>query len=296
MFSENKLFVSVLFVIATFLLRWAVVHHLKKRPTTDDDDVKLKRRLSNVNFATQILLIIGLFVIWLSEIQYFALSIAAFIVALVIATREFIQAILGSLYLANSRLLVIGDWVRVGHHCGEVVHRGWLNTKILELELESGSYGYSGRTLVLPNHTFINQPIAILNFNRRCVGHSFALVRDSEDVNLGDARSYMLERAQVYCQPYAEDAERHAVQMRQRLECKSFDTQPSVRLTTSNLGKNVFTISFFAPTSQAVNIEQQLTDDFMQFWYSNRGKSKLIDKVIPDAATIANSFNPDSSS
>ena len=286
MFSENKLAVSLIFVIAALLLRWAIAHHLKKRPSSDDDDVKLKRRLSNVDFATQILLIAGLVLIWLSEIQYFALSIAAFIVALVIATREFIQGILGSLYLANSRLLVIGDLVRVNSHCGEVVRRGWLNTTLLELDLDSPSYSYTGRTLVLPNHTFVSHPITKLNLNRRFVGHSFTLVREAEEINFSDARSHLLERAHLYCQPFSEEAQRFAAKMQEQLDCKSFSIQPSVRLSTSNLGKNVMVVTFFAPTGQAVELEQKLTDDFFQFWYEQGRKKQLKNSTTAAPATI----------
>lgn len=54
--------------------------------------------------------------------------------------------------------------------------------------------------------------------------------------------------------------------------------EPSVRVSTNNIGKNVFTVSLFCPTHEAVKIEQQVTEVFMRYWYEANEKAKNKDK------------------
>jgi len=51
----------------------------------------------------------------------------------------------------------------------------------------------------------------------------------------------------------------------------------SVRISTTNLSKNNFTVSLFCPTNQAVKLEQKITEDFFTFYYE---KKKTPDKLI----------------
>jgi len=44
----------------------------------------------------------------------------------------------------------------------------------------------------------------------------------------------------------------------------------SVRISTTNLSKNNFTVSLFCPTNQAVKLEQKITEDFFTFYYEKK--------------------------
>lgn len=146
---ENKLIASFLLIVIAIIIRWLAVRHLQQLPSDESD---LPRRWMNgTRNAVTTLVVIGLIVIWLSELRFVALSIATFTVALIIATREFIQCFLGALYQASTRAFSIGDWIKVGSNYGEVVSSDWLTTELLEIDMESMSYGYTGKTLVIPN-------------------------------------------------------------------------------------------------------------------------------------------------
>ena len=207
------------------------------------------------------------------ELQYAALSIAAFAVALVLATREFIQCLVGTLYLNSTRAFVVGDWIKVGNCYGEVVESDWFSTNLLEVDIEGKGYGYTGKTLLLPNNHFILNTVTNYNFMRRYVAHSFSLVRDSSTVNVLEAKDYMLTKLELYCRPFHEVAVRYSVLIEKKLGIV-LSSESTIRVTTNKLGKNVFTVSLFCPTEEAENIEQKLTEDFMEYWYQAQNNPK----------------------
>lgn len=263
--STHKLEASILLIAVLLLVRWLVVKYLRKRLSEDNEQPR--RLINTVNNTTTLLITLGVIIVWVAELRFVALSIATFVVALVIATREFIQCFLGSIYLTGARLFSVGDWIQVGDRCGEVVRSDWISTTLLEVDLHTSSYVYTGRTLVIPNNQMIIVPVINLNFMRRYVAHSFDLVREPDQVNICEAKAFMLEKAQQYCSSFRQVAERYNHLIEKRLGTQIAGPDASVRITTNNLGKNVMTITVFCPTQEAINIEQQLTEDFMSFWY-----------------------------
>lgn len=273
MIVGNKFIVSLALIIAIFVCRWLIVRHLNKLPS--DEDGLPKRWINTAKNTTNFLIVIGLIIIWISEIQFLALSIATFVVALVIATREFIQCFMGTLYHASTRTFTIGDWIKVGNCHGEVTHSDWLSTTLLEVDLEGMSYAYTGKTLIIPNNQLVANTIQNLNFMRRYVVHSFTITRDHESINVFDAKALILEKAREYCSAFQDAAERYNELLEKRLGITFSGHEASVRITTSNLGKNMFTVSLFCPTHEAINIEQRLTEDFMTFWHGALEKSSV---------------------
>ena len=261
----NKLIASFLMISIALAIRWLVIRHLLKLPT---DEKELPRRwINSIKNAANLFIVIGLIAIWLSELRFVALSIATFVVALVIATREFIQCLLGSVYQASTRMFSIGDWIKVGDNYGEVVHSDWLRTTLLEVDMASRSYDYTGKTLLIPNNQFVASSVQNLNFMRRYVSHSISIIRDAEPINVFHFREEILKNVKEYCAPFEEVALRYNGLIEKRLGISLPGPEASVRITSTNLGKNEFTITLFCPTNEAVGIEQRLIEDFMELWY-----------------------------
>ncbi len=270
--NENKLIASLTLIVAMLVVRTLLGRLLEKKA---GDDAELAKHWANtLNNTTQLLIVLGLMIVWVTELRYAALSVAAFIVAIVIATREFIQNFLGALYIASSRPFSIGDWVSIDNHVGEVVRSDWLTTTMLEIDVEDKSYAYSGRTLVVPNNQFVTKTTLNLNYMRRYISHSFALVRDPDEINLFDAKDMILAKAEDYCRSFSDVAERYNSRIETRMGVAIPGPKASVRISTSILGKNVFTVSIFCPTEEVVNIEQKVTEDFMAYWYAASKKAK----------------------
>ncbi len=51
------------------------------------------------------------------------------------------------------------------------------------------------------------------------------------------------------------------------------DAEPKIHIhTTNDTAKNVLTITLFCPTQQAVSIEQQVTEDLMNYYHGEKSK------------------------
>ena len=259
LFINNKLVITSVFIIIIFLIKYSIVKVIKRKSKNNK-----RPQINMVNNIFTILIIITLFNIWSEEIQKFAFSIAAFIVAIVLATREFIQCFIGFIYLLSSRPFSIGDWVQVGNHYGEVHSTDW--AKLTLLEVDKDDYQYTGKTLYLPNSQLITSVIKNLNFLKRYAMHHFTIVRDNS-VNPFEFIDELYERAHLYCDNFKDVAIRYNQLIENRLDISIAGPDPHIQIATSELGDTQVFFTIFCPTEKAMEIEQKLTSDFMKLWF-----------------------------
>ena len=260
-----QIVLTVIWVLSMALIRSAVKRAVRDNAKMEYD--KKRQRLNMVSNIANMVLVVGLVFIWLSELQNLAFSIAAFMVALVIATKEFIQCIVGAFFKASTRPFQVGDWVKIGAFEGEVTDSDWLTTTLFEVDLSGRHYGYTGRTSVVPNSLLITHTVQNLNYMRRYVTHVFSITRQSDEVNLFTAKDKILTRIKEYSEHFKDVAVRYNSLIEKRLDIKISGPEPTVRITTTPEGYNVFTVSLFCPTNEALDIEQKVTEDFMTFWF-----------------------------
>jgi len=85
-FLEHKLITSLLLIILSYPIKHYLSVWLKHRAQKTEEDY---RYITNsIKNLANLILVILLFSLWGNELQKFALSIAAFVVAIVLATRE----------------------------------------------------------------------------------------------------------------------------------------------------------------------------------------------------------------
>ena len=264
--------VEIVLTLAWILLSYIVRRYTKRaiRLHQNIEHDKKRQRINTVDNIFNLFLVVGLVLIWSSELQNIAISIAAFMVALVIATKEFIACIIGAFYRASTRPYQVGDWIRIANYEGEVTDSDWLSTTLFEVDLKGGSYAYTGRTTVVPNSVLLLQTVQNLNYMRRYVTHTFSISRATDEVNLFTIKEQILDKIREYSEHFHDVAIRYNSLIEKRLDIKISGPEPRVRITTTVEGYNVFSISLFCPTDEAVEIEQKVTEDFMAFWYANR--------------------------
>ncbi|MBU1296163.1 MAG: mechanosensitive ion channel family protein [Gammaproteobacteria bacterium] len=263
-----EIVLTVAWILLSYIVRRYTKRAIRLHQKTEHD--KKRQRINTVDNIFNLLLVVGLVLIWSSELQNIAISIAAFMVALVIATKEFIACIVGAFYRASTRPYQVGDWIRIANYEGEVTDSDWLSTTLFEVDLKGGSYTYTGRTTVVPNSVLLLHTVQNLNYMRRYVTHTFSISRSADDVNLFTIKEQILEKIREYSEHFHDVAIRYNSLIEKRLDIKISGPEPRVRITTTVEGYNVFSISLFCPTDEAVEIEQKVIEDFMIFWYEKR--------------------------
>ncbi|TDF36323.1 mechanosensitive ion channel family protein [Alteromonadaceae bacterium M269] len=255
--------ISTLILVAALLAsKYILVKWVRKRAKAKDED--RRDLVNNIKNFLNFLLVVLLFAMWAGELQNFALSIAAFSVALVLATRELIQCIIGFFYLMSTRPFRIGDWIQVGEVVGEVSETDWIKTTLLEIDMHN--YQYSGKTAFIPNNKLITSSITNLNFLKRYINHRFTLVRD-QSVNPFLFIDELLEKAQVHCGDFQDVASRYNHLIERRLDVNIAGPEPHMSIGTSELGDTKIDVIIFCPTERANEIEQLITKDFMALWF-----------------------------
>lgn len=259
-FLEYKLLTSVVLILLSYPVKHYLALWLKNRAKKKQGDYRyLTNTTKNlVNF----MLLVLLFVLWGDALQKFAFSIAAFIVAIVLATREYIQCFIGFLYVTSTRPFRVGDWVQTGDFCGEVTETDW--AKLTMLEIDQNSYSYTGKTLFIPNNQLITQPIKNLNFLKRYIPHKFTITMNHQyDPYLHlDA---LLSKAKEYCADFQNVAERYNAMIERTLDVSVAGPDPSISISTTDLGRIKTSFTIFCPTDQATGIQKKLTYDFFKF-------------------------------
>ena len=259
---SNKFVITLTFIGVFYLFKKIIIKLIKHKSNQDK-----RSKINFVNNTFTLLIIIALFNIWSEELQKFAFSIAAFIVAIVLATREFIQCFIGFVYLLSSRPFRIGDWVQVGTNYGEVHSIDW--AKLTLLEVDKDDYQYTGKTLYLPNSQLITSAIKNLNFLKRYAMHHFTIVRD-DSVNPFEFIDILYENANSYCADFKEVAIRYNQLIENRLDINIAGPEPHIHVATSDIGDTQVFFTIFCPTEVALEIEQKLTSDFMTLWFNQK--------------------------
>jgi small-conductance mechanosensitive channel len=264
---ENKLMLTIAVTFLAFLTKYVLVKLVRKYAKNKGED--RRDLVNNVKNFLNFVLLVSLFSLWAREMQTFAFSIAAFSVAIVLATREFIQCVIGFFYLVSTRPFRIGDWIEVEHFVGEVSATDWIKTTLLEVNIKS--YEYTGKTLFIPNNKLMTSPIKNLNFLKRYATHHFIITRD-QSVNPFVFIDKIVENAKSYCADFYDVAVRYNQMIERRLDITIAGPDPHIKVSTTELGDTEIGITIFCPTERAIEIEQAIYADFMGHWYSEKDK------------------------
>jgi len=252
----NTLFLILIALIGRFLL----VRMIKGRGGVLSDT--RRRWISVVQNSTILFLVLGLIFIWSPQLSTFALSLTAFAVALVVATKEYILCVVGAIYRATSNPFAVGDWIEIQNLRGEVLTEGILTTKLQELGTGTSRFRFTGRILTIPNSVLLIQTVHNEHFRKHYLHHTFKVtVEPSIDpVNI-------LKMVQPLLQSTNEDKVKKARQswtrLRNKMEIELPSTDPRVSIETTDVGKISFIMTVFCTPQDAMDIEMMVTQKIL---------------------------------
>ena len=123
---------SVVMIVAVIAGRSILLSaHFRSHP---DLSIENKRRSLVVSRnITILLLLFGLAMIWAAQIQTLALSMFAVAAAIVVATKELIMCLSGSILRSVTKQYSIGDYIEINSLRGRVVDINMLNTLMMQI-------------------------------------------------------------------------------------------------------------------------------------------------------------------
>ena len=282
--TEYKLLTSLLLLIVLHFIKKGMLLLIRRISSQRGED-----RRNQINILEQLgnaFIIVVLMIVWSSEIQTLAISIAAFMVAIVLATREFIQCFMGFIYYLGARPFRVGDWIQMNNIIGEVVEMDWAKTALLEVDPES--FNYTGKHVYVPNSQLVTQTVRNLNFMRRYRLHSFEIVNEPT-VNAYSLLPAFHARAQAHCEYFRDVAERYKGLIERHLEQEFIRIDPEVEIKTNELAKVVVKVSLFCPTAEAHELEHKMCSDWLSLWFkAQKEEQRQLHAQQADASSTQN--------
>jgi len=255
-----RLFVTALLIVSIAVARSVIAARIARREHVADE--RRRRDLFYMRRGLSLALVIGLFMISTGQIQSVLLSLTAVTVAIVIATKELLMCVSGFLLRTTGKLFSVGDWIECNGMRGEVTDLTLLSTTLLERETGARGYGFNGRTLILPNSVFLSHPVHREFPGRSFVSHRFAITLENP-IDASTAVDWLAQRASEVCQPFIEEARTRKASLQRKMGVTLSGVEPTVTMSTTDLGKIQLHIALFCPTAKAVELEQSITADFL---------------------------------
>ncbi len=266
-FSANQT-VSTLILVTVFFLLRALANRLL-RGEGDFVNEDRRRLISYTKNVLILLLLVGLAMIWAPALRTFALSVTAFLVALVIATKELILCITGGILRTSSGAFSVGDWVRIGEQRGEVLDQSFLSVTLQELEPAGKGHQFTGRTVTLPNSMFLTTSVINENFYKKFVYHTVDIVLGDKDDPIGAAQ--LMEAAMTRAiSESREVSRRYNALIRRQAGVSMPSTEPLTRLSTTPEGKARVAVTAFVPTGDTGRIERSVMQEVMAALHQQR--------------------------
>ncbi|MCB9666842.1 MAG: mechanosensitive ion channel family protein [Myxococcales bacterium] len=198
-------------VIVVFLFR-LLVARLVRRLESLPEGRKLRWSVQ-LRWVSYLAIIVGLFVIWATELRTMAVTVMALAVAIVIATKELLLCVLGTILRTSAAAFSVGDRIEINGIRGDVIDHGLLATTVLEI---GPGLQRTGRAVTIPNSQLLHTAVVNETFTDAYVLHvitiplridadwplieqaTLAVARQVCAEFLSEARKYMYASARIH--------------------------------------------------------------------------------------------------
>jgi small-conductance mechanosensitive channel len=250
---------TAILIVAILILRFLVTRYIRKNVASTE----LRRKwLVQSRNGFILFLLLGLVFIWGSELRTLALSMVALAVALVVATKELILCVSGSVLKSVSGSFDLGDRIQIKDFRGDVIDQNLLATTILEVGPGKITHQRTGRMSVIPNSLFVSEPVINESYTDDYILHVFTVPFKRED-DWQAAQEIFLKSANRHCQPYLEDVRKHMKQLSQTKGLDIPTVEPRVTIQVPAAGEVDLIIRIPTKSHQRSYIEQSILSEVL---------------------------------
>jgi len=261
-FSASETLPRLLISTAVLVIAVVVLHRLASgyiRRNVEAPDLR-RRWLVRSRNGLVLLLFLGLVMVWGEELRTIALSIVAIAVAFVVATKELILCITGTILKVVTRPFNIGDRIQIKELRGDVIDQNLLTTTILEVGPGKITHQRTGRMIVIPNAMFLSEPVINESYTHDYILHVFTVPFKREDDWRG-ARKALLESANRHCASYLDDVRRYMEELSRQRGLDIPTVEPRVTIQVPTAGEVHLVVRVPAKSGQRGFLEQSILAD-----------------------------------
>lgn len=264
-------------MVVVLVLRALVSRFIRNKVNS----VELRRKwLVNSRNGFLLLMMLGLVMIWGEELRTLALSIVAIAVAFVVATKELILCVIGSIIKTGSRSFNLGDRIQIKDFRGDVIDQSLLTTTILEVGPGKHVHQRSGRIIIVPNALFVSEPVINESFTHEYDFHVFTVPFKRKD-DWRAAQAAFLESANRHCAPYLESVRHYMSRIGRNRGLETPSVDPRVTLQTPASDEIHLVIRIPAKAGQRGFMEQTI---LTEVFASNDFLAKPVERDARDDA------------
>ena len=252
---------SLILLAVVLALRLILVRAVLSRESLS---VETRRRwAASIRNALALVFIIGLIFIWAHQLSTFAVSLVAIAVALVLATKELILCISGTVLRVGVNAYSMGDRISIGGIRGNVVDQSLLATTVLETGPGHVSSQYTGRAVVFPNSLLMSSPLINETYMKEYIVHVMTIPLTSND-DWQMAEKVLLEIARTECGPFIAEARLHMKQLEGKNWLDAPSVEPRVSLHVPEPGRLNLLLRIPTPAHRTSRVEQAILRRFLQ--------------------------------
>ena len=248
---------SSILIIVVLALRALSARFIKQKI----ESYELRRRwLVQSRNGLILLMALGLIFIWGQELRTLALSVVAIAVAFVVATKELILCVMGSILKTGAGSFTVGDRIQVKDFRGDVIDQNLLATTILEVGPGKLTHQRTGRLIVLPNAMFVAEPVINESYTNDYILHVFTVPFKRED-DWQAAQKAFLQAANRHCLPYLNEVRNYMKQISQYRGVEVPSVEPRVTLMVPEADEVHLVVRIPARAHQRVQVEQAILSE-----------------------------------
>lgn len=287
LFSASSIFTSLLLIAFIAVIRGFLIRYVRKDAEVLGKDQR--RWIIRIKNTSTAVILVGLVLIWAPQLHTFAISIAAFAVALVVATKEMILCLTGAIMRATSQPFKVGEWITIDGTTGEVVDWDAFAFRLQEVDMAGKTYQFTGRTITIPNSKLFTSSVENANFFKSYIFEDVRVAVQFADIDAAEALAELKVIAEKHFAPYRVDSTNFNKKIRRRAGIDIGQAEPVFDLTTSELGHYQFHVRFFVPTSVAVTIGADVSRDFLAYTHRMRTKAaqKKVEEIVAEVEDAA---------
>lgn len=250
--------VIVILTMRFFATKW--IGRLERVPP------EIRRKwVVQIRNASIFLILFGLLLVWATELKTLAVSVVALAAAIVIATKELIQCIMGGVMKVSTKEFDIGDRVEIGAFRGDVISHNFMLTTLYEIGPGKDHHQFTGRVISFPNSLLLNTPVINESITGKYVLHVFKIPLKRSD-SWEKAIELVTSISENECRDFLEDAKIGLSTNAEKQIVEAPTVEPRVHISLPDPDKIDLIVRVPTPTNRKGRIEQAILKRFIAEW------------------------------